>query len=112
MCGLRRAAKSIHEKFICKSHFLHKKTQELRCMRKYYPLIGVAFGILLIVVGVAYGVFFAGLPGPEDSPAEAARVSVHGSIAFGGVCAGVLFFLGGVLVSVFRLFSRKKRSQA
>lgn len=81
-------------------------------MRKYYPLIVVAFGILLIVAGVAYGVFFAGLPGPDDSPAEAARVSMQGSIAFGGVCAGVLFFLGGVVVSAFRLFSRKQRPQA
>ncbi len=81
-------------------------------MRKYYPLIFVTFGILLIVVGVGYGVFFAGLPGPDDSPAEAARVSLHGNIAFGGVCIGVLLFLGGVVVSAFRLLSRKQRPQA
>ena len=81
-------------------------------MRKYYPLIVVAFGILLIVVGVCYGVFFAGLPGPDDSSIEAARVSMHGSIAFGGVCVGALFFLGGVMVSAVRLFSRKQRPQS
>ncbi len=81
-------------------------------MRKYYPVIVVAFGILLIVVGVCYGVFFVGLPGPDDSPTEAARVSMHASISFGGVCVGALFFLVGIAVSAVRLFSRKQRQQA
>lgn len=81
-------------------------------MKKYHPLILVALGILLFVAGVAYGVFVAGIPGPDDSPAEAARVSMHGNVSFGAVCAGVLCFLIGIVAGVIRLFSRKKQPQA
>ena len=81
-------------------------------MRKYSPLIVVAFGILLFVAGVLYGGFIAGIPGPDDSPAEAARVSMHGTIAFGAVSVGVLCFLAGIVAGVIRLFSRKKYPQA
>jgi hypothetical protein len=81
-------------------------------MKKHYPLMLAAFGILLIVAGVGYGVFFAGIPGPDDSPAEAARVSMHGNLAFGGVCVGVLCFLVGVVVGLIRLLSRKPQRQA
>lgn len=76
-------------------------------MSKYYPVMIAAFGILLILAGVGYGVFFAGMPGPDDSPAEAARVSMHGSLAFVGVCVGILCFLAGLVVGAIRLVSRK-----
>jgi hypothetical protein len=81
-------------------------------MRKFNPLIVVALGILTVVAGVVYGVFAAGIPGPDDSPAEAARVSQHGNISFAAVCAGVLCFLAGTAAGVIRLFSRKKPPQA
>ena len=103
--------KEIHENFISESHCLHKQIQELRRMRKYYPLIVIAFGILLIVAAAGYGVLFPGLPGPDDSPAEAARVSMHAKIVFGAVSVGVLCFLAGIVAGVLRLFSRKKHPQ-
>ena len=60
-------------------------------MRKYHPLTVVALGVLLIVVGAVGGVFFAGLPGPDDSLAEVERVAMHGNIAFAGMCVGGCF---------------------
>lgn len=80
-------------------------------MRKLNPLIVVALGILTVVAGVVYGVFAAGIPGPDDSPAEAARVSMHGILSFGVVCVGVLCFLVGISAGVIQLFSRKKQPQ-
>ncbi len=74
-------------------------------MKQYFPLIVVALGILLSVAG-----FVGGIPGPDDSPAEAAHVSLHNKIGFGAVCVGVLSFLGGMVAGVIRLFSRKKHS--
>ena len=79
-------------------------------MKQYFPLIVVALGILLSVVGFLYEGFVGGIPGPDDSPAEAAHVSLHNKIGFGAVCLGVLSFLGGMLAGVIRLFSRKKHS--
>ncbi len=43
-------------------------------MKQYYPLIVVALGILLSVAGFLYAGFVGGIPGPDDSPAEAAHV--------------------------------------
>ena len=81
-------------------------------MKQYYPLIVVALGILLSVAGFLYAGFVGGIPGPDDSPAEAAHVSLHNKIGFGAVCVGVLCFLGGIVAGVIRLFSRKKHQQA
>ena len=81
-------------------------------MKKYYPLVFIGFGILLVVAGLGYGVIFAGIPGPDDSPAEAARVSFHGSIAFGGACLGMLFFLAGLVMGAIRLLLPKRQPQA
>ncbi len=81
-------------------------------MKQYYPLIVVALGILLSVAGFLYAGFVGGIPGPDDSPAEAAHVSLHNQIGFGAVCVGVLCFLGGIVAGVIRLFSRKKHPQA
>jgi len=102
----------IHEEFISSPHCLHNQSQDLRRMKKYYPLFVVALGILLIVLAVGYAVIFPSLPGPDDPPAEVARVSMQGNIVFAGVCAGALCILGGVVVSAFRLLSRKQRPQA
>ena len=55
-------------------------------MKQYFPLIVVALGILLSVVGFLYAGFVGGIPGPDDSPAEAAHVSLHNKIGFGAVC--------------------------
>ena len=77
-------------------------------MKQYFPLIVVALGILLSVAGFLYAGFVGGIPGPDDSPAEAAHVSLHNEIGFGAVCVGVLSFLGGMVVGAIRLFSRKK----
>ena len=51
-------------------------------MKQYYPLIVVALGILLSVAGFLYAGFVGGIPGPDDSPAEAAHVSLHNEIGF------------------------------
>ena len=104
--------KAIHGNFISKSHFLHKNIRELRRMKQYYPLIVVALGILLSVAGFLYAGFVGGIPGPDDSPAEAAHVSLHNQIGFGAVCVGVLCFLGGIVAGVIRLYSRKKHPQS
>jgi len=79
-------------------------------MKQYCPLIVVGLGILLSVAGFLYAGFVGGIPGPDDSPAEAAYVSLHNKIGFGAVCVGVLSFLGGMVAGVTRLFSRKKHS--
>lgn len=76
-------------------------------MKKFYPLAITALGVFLMAGGILYGAMFAGLPGPDDSPAEAARVSMHGNIAFGGLCLGVLAFLAGLLALSLRVFTRK-----
>lgn len=80
---------------------------KFRRMKKYDPILVVAFGMFLIVCGVAYGAFFAGLPGPDDSPSEVARVVKHGNIAIGTECVGALCFLVGAVVGTLRLFPRK-----
>ena len=79
-------------------------------MKQYCRLIVVGLGILLSVAGFLYAGFVGGIPGPDDFPAEAAHVSLHNKIGFGAVCVGVLSFLGGMVVGVIRLFSRKKHS--
>ncbi|MCH1409566.1 MAG: hypothetical protein L7V87_11065 [Verrucomicrobiales bacterium] len=81
-------------------------------MKQYYPLIVVALGMLLFVAGFLYAGFAGGIPGPDDSLAEAAHVSMNSQIGFGAVCVGVLCFLGGIVAGVIRLFSRKKHPQA
>ena len=81
-------------------------------MGKYYPLIFVALGILLSVAGFLYAGFVGGIPGPDDSPAEAAHVSFHNKIGFGAFCIGVLSFLGGIVSGVICLFSRKSHPEA
>ena len=81
-------------------------------MKRYYWLIFIALGILLSVVGFLYAGFVGGIPGPDDSPAEAAHVSLHNKIGFGAVCVGALCFLGGIVAGVIRLFSREKHPQA
>ena len=79
-------------------------------MKQYCPLIVVGLGILLSVAGFLYAGFVGGIPGPDDSRAEAAHVSLHNMIGFGAVCVGVLSFLGGMVAGVIRLFSRKQHS--
>ena len=79
-------------------------------MKQYCPLIVVGLGILFSVAGFLYAGCVGGIPGPDDSPAEAAHVSLHNMIGFGAVCVGVLSFLGGMVAGVIRLFSRKKHS--
>ena len=79
-------------------------------MKQYCPLIVVGLGILFSVAGFLYAGFVGGIPGPDDSPAEAAHVSLHNMIGFGAECVGVLSFLGGMVAGVIRLFSRKKHS--
>ena len=80
-------------------------------MKKFWPLIVVAVGILLIVSSAGYGVFFVGIPGPDDSPAELARQSMQGNFAVGGGFVGVLCLLIGVVAGIIRLVSRKRQSQ-
>lgn len=84
---------------------------ELRRMKKYSPLIVAALGILLSVAGFLYAGFVGGIPGPDDSPAEAAHVQLLGMIGFTVVCVGALCFLGGIVAGVIRLFSRKMHPQ-
>ena len=46
-------------------------------MKQNYPLIIVALGILLSMAGFLYAGFVGGIPGPDDSPAEAAHVQLR-----------------------------------
>ncbi len=78
-------------------------------MKEFWPLIVVAVGVLLVVSSAGYGVFFVGIPGPDDSPDELARQSVQGNFAVGAFFLGALCLLIGVAGGIIRLVPRMRR---
>ncbi len=64
-------------------------------MKKFWPLVLIAGGGMLLLASVVYGVVFAGIPGPDDSPSQLARQEFHGNIAFVGILLGGLILLTG-----------------
>lgn len=50
-------------------------------MRRFWPVILVAAGFLLLLAGSVYDVIFAGIPDQDPTPEMSARYAHHASIA-------------------------------
>lgn len=75
-------------------------------MRRYWPLVLIAAGLLLVIFGFAYDVMYAGIPYQDPTPEIAVEYARQAGIAstirlFGagavasGLVAGVIVWVSG-----------------
>jgi hypothetical protein len=57
-------------------------------------------GLALLAVGIVYGVFFVGIPGPDDPPGELRRQAWHSSLAQLIALAGLLTIVMGSITLI------------
>lgn len=69
----------------------------------HWSIFLLTIGFLMLVSGLGGMFLFASIPGPDDPPAVAAREAAIGKIAFGIALFGGLMFIGGGLVSAWRV---------
>ena len=70
-------------------------------MNRFWPFLLIILGIMLIFIGFAYDVLFAGIPYQDPTPALQARYELHSRIAsiirWGGVGICLLGGMGGII---------------
>ena len=78
-------------------------------MRRFWPIILVVIGLILLFSGFIYDVMFAGIPYQDPTPEISARYAHHARIAASIGWLGFGIFLFGALASVFRFVVRRFR---
>jgi len=75
-------------------------------MRRFWPLILIAVGLLFLVGGFIYDVMFAGIPYQDPTPEISARYAHHARVASVICRVGGGVFLFGSLAGIIRLVVR------
>ena len=78
-------------------------------VKKWWPIYLLGAGVVLLVGSVVFAGVVVGIPGPDDSPAETARQSRLGSVAFAGFVAGVLLSFSGLIAGLVMVVRTTKR---
>jgi hypothetical protein len=78
-------------------------------MRRPWPLILIAVGLLLLVAGFIYDVMFAGIPYQDPTSEMSARYAHHARVASLICRVGGGVFLFGSLAGIIRLVVRRFR---
>jgi len=65
-------------------------------MKKYWPFLAlIVIGIVVILAGFVYDVFFAGIPYQDPTPELSAAYNLHSQIAAAIRCMGMSVCLAG-----------------
>jgi hypothetical protein len=64
-------------------------------MKKYWPLALIVIGVMIILMGFVYDVFFAGIPYQDPTPELTAVYNLHSQIAAVIRCVGMRVCLAG-----------------
>ena len=76
-------------------------------MRRFWPLLLIAGGVLVVFGGFIYDVMFAGIPYQDPTPEMSESYAHHAGIASMIRWCGVVVFLFGVVAGVIRRVTRK-----
>ena len=79
-------------------------------MERRLALLFLLVGILLILAGFLYDIFFAGIPYQDPTPEMSASYARHARIASTIRYAGLLAFLTGVVVRILRWIESRTRA--
>ena len=79
-------------------------------MKRRLALLFLLVGILLILAGFLYDLFFAGIPYQDPTPEMSANYARHARIAAIIRYAGLLAFLTGVVVRILRWIESRTRA--
>lgn len=66
----------------------------------------VAAGIVAMISGIGWGVFFVGVPYPDPTPAQRAEEAFHLQVSSIGMLVGVVAIISSVVVFVVRWLVR------
>jgi hypothetical protein len=77
-------------------------------MRRFWPLLLIVGGVLLVFGGLIYDVEFAGIPYQDPTPEMSASYAHHAGIASMICWFGGAVFLFGVVAGVIRRVTRKR----
>jgi hypothetical protein len=78
-------------------------------MRRFWPLIPIAAGFLVVVAGFVYDVEFAGIPYQDPTPEMSARYAYHAHIASMICRIGFWILLFGIIAGIIRFIIRRLR---
>lgn len=76
-------------------------------MKKFWPLLLIAAGLILLVGGFIYQVIFAGIPYQDPTPEMSARYARHALIGSTICLAGLSAFIFGCVAGAIRLITRR-----
>jgi hypothetical protein len=76
-------------------------------MKRFWPLILIATGLILLLGGFAYDLNLAGIPYQDPTPEMSERFNRHKNIASVIYLCGVGALLVGVLASLIRWIIRR-----
>ena len=78
-------------------------------MKRFWPLILIAAGLLVVVAGFIYDVEYAGIPYQDPTPEMSAHYIHYAHIATSIRWFGFGVFLFGVIANIIRLVVRRFR---
>ena len=81
-------------------------------MKRFWPLLLIIAGLLLMPGGILYYVVTEGLPDQDPTPAMAARAAHHEFIAGFISISGFAMFVVGVIAGIARFVIRRFRPPA
>ena len=76
-------------------------------MTKHRIKTGLLGGVLLVIIGFIYDVFFAGIPYQDPTPAMQARYDFHSKIADVIFWSGVVLMMAGSLAAFYSIKKKK-----
>ena len=80
-------------------------------MQRFWPIVLLIFGIIIIFIGFVYDVLFAGIPYQDPTPALQARYDFHSQIASIIRWSGLGICMLGGMVGITRRRRGKDRIQ-
>jgi hypothetical protein len=78
-------------------------------MKRFWPLLLLVAGVLLVLGGFAYDVLCAGIPYQDPTPEQSARYAYHARVASCLRGAGLAALLAGAVAGLVRRMTRKPR---
>ena len=79
-------------------------------MKRRPALLCLLAGVVLLLAGFLYDIFFAGIPYQDPTPEMSASYARHARIASTIRYAGLLAFLTGVVIRILRLIGTRTRT--
>ncbi len=72
-------------------------------LRRFWPLIPMAAGLMLLLAGFVYDVVFAGIPYQDPTPELAAGYARHADTAACMFRSGAAVFVAGLVAALIQL---------